>query len=169
MWIGAESGSQKILDAMNKGTRVPKSSPRAACWARRAFASDSSCSSVISARSSTTFSRRASSCDEARPDDVGVSVSYPLPGTKFYELVKEQLGDKTSLAGEQRSRDDVRRHIPLGVSTASVRDLLHDQVTQRASPALQQRWDELMRSEEEFRAASSTRDSTLARSGRARR
>ena len=31
---------------------------------------------------------------ECRPDDIGVSVSYPLPGTPFYERVKAQLGDK---------------------------------------------------------------------------
>jgi anaerobic magnesium-protoporphyrin IX monomethyl ester cyclase len=29
-----------------------------------------------------------------RPDDIGVSVSYPLPGTPFYERVKAELGDK---------------------------------------------------------------------------
>src|ERR1041385_4922781 len=29
-----------------------------------------------------------------RPDDIGVSVSYPLPGTKFYQLVETQLGQK---------------------------------------------------------------------------
>jgi anaerobic magnesium-protoporphyrin IX monomethyl ester cyclase len=28
------------------------------------------------------------------PDEVGISVSYPLPGTKFYEKVKGQLRDK---------------------------------------------------------------------------
>jgi anaerobic magnesium-protoporphyrin IX monomethyl ester cyclase len=28
------------------------------------------------------------------PDEVGVSVSYPLPGTKFYEKVKDQLKNK---------------------------------------------------------------------------
>jgi radical SAM superfamily enzyme YgiQ (UPF0313 family) len=27
-----------------------------------------------------------------RPDDIGISVSYPLPGTKFFERVKSQLG-----------------------------------------------------------------------------
>ena len=31
---------------------------------------------------------------DCRPDDIGVSVSYPLPGTPFYERVKAQLGDK---------------------------------------------------------------------------
>jgi anaerobic magnesium-protoporphyrin IX monomethyl ester cyclase len=31
---------------------------------------------------------------ETLPDDIGISVSYPLPGTKFYERVKSQLGEK---------------------------------------------------------------------------
>jgi anaerobic magnesium-protoporphyrin IX monomethyl ester cyclase len=30
------------------------------------------------------------------PDDIGVSVSYPLPGTKFFEQVKMQIGQKTN-------------------------------------------------------------------------
>ena len=29
---------------------------------------------------------------EAAPDDIGVSVSYPLPGTPFFERVKADLG-----------------------------------------------------------------------------
>ena len=29
-----------------------------------------------------------------RPDDIGISVSYPLPGTVFYERVQSQLGAK---------------------------------------------------------------------------
>jgi hypothetical protein len=33
---------------------------------------------------------------QARPDDIGVSVSYPLPGTKFHAMVKEQLESKTN-------------------------------------------------------------------------
>ena len=34
---------------------------------------------------------------EMRPDDIGISFSYPLPGTVFYERVREQLGTKTQL------------------------------------------------------------------------
>jgi radical SAM superfamily enzyme YgiQ (UPF0313 family) len=33
---------------------------------------------------------------ETRPDDIGVSVSYPLPGTKFYDRVRERLGAQTN-------------------------------------------------------------------------
>ena len=29
-----------------------------------------------------------------RPDDIGISFSYPLPGTRFYERVRQQLGAK---------------------------------------------------------------------------
>ena len=32
--------------------------------------------------------------DELRPNNIGISVSYPLPGTKFYEKVKNLLGNK---------------------------------------------------------------------------
>ncbi|RYE20940.1 MAG: hypothetical protein EOP51_16775 [Sphingobacteriales bacterium] len=30
------------------------------------------------------------------PDEIGVSVSYPLPGTKFYDMVSMQLKDKAN-------------------------------------------------------------------------
>jgi len=31
---------------------------------------------------------------QTRPDDIGVSVSYPLPGTEFYSRVAAELGPK---------------------------------------------------------------------------
>jgi anaerobic magnesium-protoporphyrin IX monomethyl ester cyclase len=31
---------------------------------------------------------------DGNPDDIGISVSYPMPGTKFYQAVREQLGEK---------------------------------------------------------------------------
>jgi anaerobic magnesium-protoporphyrin IX monomethyl ester cyclase len=31
---------------------------------------------------------------ECMPDEIGISVSYPLPGTKFYENVRADLGEK---------------------------------------------------------------------------
>ncbi len=33
---------------------------------------------------------------ETRPDDIGVSVSYPLPGTRFHRRVSAQLGQKSN-------------------------------------------------------------------------
>jgi hypothetical protein len=31
---------------------------------------------------------------ECQPDDIGMSVSYPLPGTKFHSMVRDQMGAK---------------------------------------------------------------------------
>ncbi len=33
----------------------------------------------------------------ARPDDIGVSVSYPLPNTRFHQIVQTQLGRQIEL------------------------------------------------------------------------
>src|SRR5256886_13618778 len=35
---------------------------------------------------------------DTRPDEIGVSFSYPLPGTAFYDQVQEQLGFKIGRA-----------------------------------------------------------------------
>ena len=93
-WIGAESGSQKILDAMNKGTRV-----RENIHARRLLGEAGirvgfflQLGYLGEELDDILATRRL--VEEARPDDIGVSVSYPLPGTKFYEIVKQQLGEK---------------------------------------------------------------------------
>ena len=44
---------------------------------------------------------------DTRPDDIGVSVSYPLPGTKFFERVQAQLGDKTNWSDSEDLDHDV--------------------------------------------------------------
>ena len=31
---------------------------------------------------------------DCQPDDIGMSVSYPLPGTKFHERVKSELTEQ---------------------------------------------------------------------------
>src|SRR5260370_7100895 len=38
---------------------------------------------------------------DTRPDDIGVSVSYPLPGTRFFDRVRAQLGKKTNWFGSE--------------------------------------------------------------------
>jgi anaerobic magnesium-protoporphyrin IX monomethyl ester cyclase len=93
-WIGAESGSQRILDAMEKGTRVEQ----IAAAARRLHGA------TIGVGFFLQFGYPGETLEDieltlrmvraCRPDDIGVSVSYPLPGTPFYNRVKAQLGEK---------------------------------------------------------------------------
>jgi anaerobic magnesium-protoporphyrin IX monomethyl ester cyclase len=66
--------------------------------------------------------------EAARPDEIGVSVSYPLPGTKFHELVKAQLGGKTRWQ-ESSDLDMMFRGTYTSDFYRLVRNLLHDQIS----------------------------------------
>lgn len=94
--MGAESGSQKVLDAMDKGTRVGQIK-----MARQRLqqAGIRACFFIQFGYPGETFEDIMATVQlvrETLPDNIGVSVSYPLPGTKFHEMVKEQLGPKTN-------------------------------------------------------------------------
>jgi radical SAM superfamily enzyme YgiQ (UPF0313 family) len=96
VWMGAESGSQKILNAMEKGSQVEqilqarhnlKAAGIRACFFLQFGYPGETWEDI---RSTINLVRRA------RPDDIGVSVSYPLPGTKFHSMVQAQLQTKTN-------------------------------------------------------------------------
>ncbi|MGN2253882.1 B12-binding domain-containing radical SAM protein [Frateuria sp. GZRe12] len=163
VWIGAESGSQRVLDAMSKGThvadligareRLGRHGIRVGFFVQLGYLGEE-LEDLLATRELIA---------RAAPDDIGVSVSYPLPGTKFYEKVKAQLGRKThweesnDLAMMFRGAydSDFYRH---------VRDLLHAQVELQQSAsqlstehhglaraALDARWNALIASEQAHR------------------
>lgn len=101
VWVGAESGSQKILDAMEKGTTVEEI--RAAtrllhsAGIRVGFFLQFGYPGEIREDIQLTLDL----VRECMPDEIGVSVSYPLPGTKFYERVKKGLRSKQNWFSSQ--------------------------------------------------------------------
>lgn len=96
IWIGAESGSQKILDAMEKGTTV------AQIYEASQRARERNIDVAFFIQFGYTGERWSDirltrqMIRDLQPSDIGISVSYPLPGTKFYESVRSQLKDKTN-------------------------------------------------------------------------
>lgn len=96
VWVGAESGSQKILDAMDKDTRVEDIYTAAERLHRAGIQICFFLQFGYPGEDWTDIQQTLKMVRECRPDDIGISVSYPLPGTKFYETVKIQLGDKTN-------------------------------------------------------------------------
>jgi anaerobic magnesium-protoporphyrin IX monomethyl ester cyclase len=96
VWLGAESGSQKILDAMEKGTTVEQIR---AARERLGQAGIRACFFIQFGYPGESFDDIMATVDLVRtalPDNIGVSVSYPLPGTRFHRLVQEQLGPKAN-------------------------------------------------------------------------
>jgi anaerobic magnesium-protoporphyrin IX monomethyl ester cyclase len=94
VWLGAESGSQKILDAMDKGTSVPQIVEARRLLGRAGIEVGFFLQFGYPGESRADVERTLKLVRESMPDDIGISVSYPLPGTGFYERVKSQLGQK---------------------------------------------------------------------------
>ena len=85
----ARCGSASRAAASRSSTRWRRASastdvePARGGWERPASASASSSSSAIPARRSTRSWRTVELVRGSLPDEIGVSVSYPLPGTRF--------------------------------------------------------------------------------------
>jgi radical SAM superfamily enzyme YgiQ (UPF0313 family) len=96
VWMGVESGSQKILKAMDKGTRVEQVVTARENLRREGIRACYFLQFGYPGENWEDILQTVQLVLETRPDDVGISVSYPLPGTKFYDRVREQLGTKTN-------------------------------------------------------------------------
>jgi anaerobic magnesium-protoporphyrin IX monomethyl ester cyclase len=161
-WIGAESGSQRVLDAMNKGTtvaeirvareRLRSVGIRVGFFIQLGYMGEQ-LADIVATRDLL---------DTARPDEIGVSVSYPLPGTKFYDLVKAQLRAKT----HWQESDDLEMMFR-GTYTSdfyrTLRNLMHEQIAlqdaespagahARVRAALDRRWRDLLAHESQYRS-----------------
>ncbi len=157
VWMGVESGSQAVLDAMDKGSTVEqaRTATRAlrengirACWFIQLGYPGEDWPEIVATRDLVRAER---------PDDIGVSVAYPLPGTKFYERVAAQLGTRRNWI----HTDDLAMLFQGAYTTAfyrRIRTLLHREVDNgRPDPALDRAWAKLSREESRFRAAAATR------------
>ncbi|NUQ84931.1 MAG: B12-binding domain-containing radical SAM protein [Anaerolineales bacterium] len=94
VWIGAESGSQKILDAMEKGDRVEDIYNAARLLRANGIEVGFFLQFGYPGETWEDVQKTLKMVRECAPDDIGISVSYPLPGTKFYERVQLELGAK---------------------------------------------------------------------------
>jgi radical SAM superfamily enzyme YgiQ (UPF0313 family) len=94
VWMGAESGSQRILDAMDKGLRLDEIRTARENLRRHGIRVGFFLQFGYPGETWEDIERTIHMVRETEPDDIGVSVSYPLPGTKFYDRVAAQLGIK---------------------------------------------------------------------------
>jgi len=96
VWLGVESGSQQILDAMDKGTRVEQIAKARENLRNAGIRACYFLQFGYQGETWEDIQKTVKVLQDTRPDDIGVSVSYPLPGTKFFERVRAQLGEKTN-------------------------------------------------------------------------
>jgi anaerobic magnesium-protoporphyrin IX monomethyl ester cyclase len=94
IWMGAESGSQKILDAMDKGTTIEQIYESTRILKKHRIKTCFFLQFGYTGETKTEIDKTVQLVRELMPDDIGISVSYPLPGTKFYERVQSQMKSK---------------------------------------------------------------------------
>jgi radical SAM superfamily enzyme YgiQ (UPF0313 family) len=128
VWMGAESGSQKVLDAMEKGLRSEQVDTACESLRARGIRTGLFLQFGYPGESWEDIQSTIAMVRRTRPDDIGVSVSYPLPGTKFYQLVEAQLGQKQNW----EDSDDLAMMFKGTYSTEfyrALRDALHREVS----------------------------------------
>ena len=98
VWMGVESGAQSVLDDMDKGTRVWQISAARENLERHGIRACYFIQFGYPGETWTEIEKTIALIRDTRPDDIGVSVSYPLPGTAFHQSVSSQLGRKENWA-----------------------------------------------------------------------
>ena len=96
VWVGAESGSQKILDAMDKGTQLEQIYEATKLLKSKRVRVAFFLQFGYLGETKEDIKKTIRMVTDLVPDDIGVSVSYPLPGTKFYDIVKADLDKKSN-------------------------------------------------------------------------
>jgi radical SAM superfamily enzyme YgiQ (UPF0313 family) len=94
VWLGAESGSQRILDAMEKGISVDQTRAAVARLQRSGVRVGLFLQFGYAGEGWTEVQATRAMVRELLPDDIGVSVSYPLPGTRYHAQMAARLGEK---------------------------------------------------------------------------
>jgi anaerobic magnesium-protoporphyrin IX monomethyl ester cyclase len=94
IWVGAESGSQKILDAMDKGTEVQQIYAATKLMKKYGIKPAFFLQFGYPDETLEDINATINMVMDLMPDDIGISVSYPLPGTKFYDKVFPDMKEK---------------------------------------------------------------------------
>jgi radical SAM superfamily enzyme YgiQ (UPF0313 family) len=127
VWMGAESGSQRILDAMEKGIRVEQIHEARENLRRHDIRACFFLQLGYLGEEWEDIESTIQLVRETKPDDIGVSVSYPMPNTRFYNIVKAQIGPKANWSDSGDLRQMFQSQFPTEFYRA-LADALHGEV-----------------------------------------
>jgi anaerobic magnesium-protoporphyrin IX monomethyl ester cyclase len=93
-WLGVESGSDAVLAAMDKGITVAQVRAARARLGAAGIRVGFFLQLGYPGEGWPEIEMTRDLVRHLAPDDIGISVSYPLPGTRFHDRVQERLGAK---------------------------------------------------------------------------
>ena len=86
---GFESGSQRVLDLMNKTANVKRNKEVALLTRRSALRFQGNFIVGYPGESEEDFKKTVSFIKDTRPNNVSLNIFMPLPGTEIYKKLKE--------------------------------------------------------------------------------
>jgi anaerobic magnesium-protoporphyrin IX monomethyl ester cyclase len=113
VWMGAESGSQKILDAMDKGITVEQIKTQPLLKKHNIKPSFFIQFGYLG-ETRKDIQKTIDMINQLLPHSIGISVSYPLPGTVFYDKVK-MISAKKPTGRIRMNCNDVPQYIQAGI------------------------------------------------------
>lgn len=96
VWMGAESGSQRVLDAMEKDLAVAEIYAARRILRRHEIRACFFLQFGYPGEDRADIEATVQMVRDTAPDDIGISVSYPLPGTKLHQIVSARMGPKAN-------------------------------------------------------------------------
>ncbi len=91
VWIGSESGSQRVLDAMERGVRVEQVQEAVALTRARGIQAGMFLMWGYEGEQIEDIEATVEHVKHCRPDVFLTTVSYPIKGTGYYKDVREKL------------------------------------------------------------------------------
>jgi radical SAM superfamily enzyme YgiQ (UPF0313 family) len=91
LWIGAESGSQKVIDQMNRRIDIVHTIEIMKIAKKAGIPTGTFIMLGYPGEQKKDILKTADFLKKASPDELTISNAYPIAGTKFYELVKDDL------------------------------------------------------------------------------
>jgi radical SAM superfamily enzyme YgiQ (UPF0313 family) len=91
VWIGSESGSQRVLDAMERGVRIEQVQEAVALTRARGIQAGMFLMWGYEGEQIEDIEATVQHVKQCRPDVFLTTVSYPIKGTGYYNDVRDKL------------------------------------------------------------------------------
>ncbi len=95
VWIGSESGSQRILDAMQRGVKTEQVRAMSGALRKRGIAVGMFIMLGYEGEQTEDLEATVSHLKESAPDVFLTTVAYPIKGTAYYAEVKDRVLDRS--------------------------------------------------------------------------
>lgn len=144
IWIGAESGSQRVIDAMDR--RVDVQQVRSMIRLTRSYGIQAGTFIMVGYPSETEADilETVRHLKESMPDHFTITVAYPITGTELFNEVKNSFVQVPSWATSSDRELDFKRNYSRKYYDYAVRYIVNEVTQAKLLPSFPKKWPSLV-------------------------